>query len=160
MRCFKYLLFKMTVDIHIHSFIVYSFMAMFFPGNGFGPADTFSDILTPASILSGLIIALIIELFWMISRSQVWKRTERHLFMHQYPRENEQGHSLSLILAILLTLVSALAVTFYFVHRTGVVLNYNGINLSESGYTDILHLQIQFLLGIISLMVLVALFWS
>ena len=44
------------------------------------------------------------------------------------------------------------------VHRIDYVLTVNGIVLSDTSYADVLHLQIQFLFGIISMMVLVILF--
>ena len=57
-----------------------------------------------------------------------------------------------------MTLCSAGAVAVYFVHRIDHVLDLEGIQLSDSTYSDLLHLQIQFLIGIISLMSLVVLF--
>ena len=57
-----------------------------------------------------------------------------------------------------MTLCSAGAVAVYFVHRIDYVLDLEGIQLSDSTYSDLLHLQIQFLIGIISLMSLVVLF--
>ena len=55
-------------------------------------------------------------------------------------------------------MVAAFAVTVYFVHRIDYVLSEKGIDLSETSYADIMHLQVQFMLGIMSLMVLMVLF--
>ena len=46
---------------------------------------------------------------------------------------------------------------FYFVHQINYVLNNRGIFLTDIVYTDIAHLQIQFMMGIISLMALMIL---
>src|SRR5699024_4343859 len=56
------------------------------------------------------------------------------------------------------TLAAAFAVTVYFVHRIDYVLSGRGIDLSETSYADIMHLQVQFLFGIMSLMMLMLLF--
>ena len=67
-------------------------------------------------------------------------------------------HWVSLAAVSALSLAFALAVTFYFVHRMDYVLKVNGIALTDTGYTDMLHLQVQFLFGILSMMALLVLF--
>ncbi len=47
---------------------------------------------------------------------------------------------------------------FYFVYRMNYVLEDSGLQLSEVNHSDLLHLQIQFLIGILSLMALVIIF--
>lgn len=142
----------------VHSLMVFCAMALFFPEAGYGLADAFSGALSPEDILSSLAIALIVELIWLAAGSKAWQLTKRRLSMRQSYYTSEWYHSLSLILVIIVTLLSALAVTFYFVGRMEEVLSQNGIYLTDTGYTDVLHLQLQFLFGIISLMVLVILF--
>ena len=70
----------------------------------------------------------------------------------------ENYHHRSLVLMILVTLCSSGAVAVYFVHRIDYVLDLEGIQLTDNIYSDLLHLQIQFLIGIISLMSLVIVF--
>src|SRR5699024_11134571 len=53
---------------------------------------------------------------------------------------------------------SSVAVTFYFVHRIDYVLEEKGIVLDGVDYSNLLHLQIQFLIGILSMMALVTIF--
>lgn len=142
----------------IHSFMVYGAMALFFPEAGYGPSDAFSGMLEPSNVLSGLLVAAVILLFFGISRSKLWLSFRKRLTIRQGLYTEENYHSLSLISVVVLTLASAFSVTIYFVHRMEEVLNHNGIRLTDDGYTDMLHLQIQFLFGIISLMVLVILF--
>ena len=142
----------------LHALLVYSAMALFFPEAGYGPADALTDLLDPMDIVSGLAIAGLVLLPWRLSRSRGWVRFRQRLELARSLSEGERYHRLSLAVAVAVTLMSALAVTFYFVHRIGYVLEVNDITLTDTGYADVLHLQVQFLLGIISLMVLVILF--
>ena len=142
----------------IHSLMVYSVMGLFFPEAGYGPASAFSGFFSFRSLLSSAITAAVVLLFWRLVNSAAWNRFERRLELSRTLQFREQYHHLSLAVVIVLTLLSALAVTFYFMHRIAYVLQVNGIELTDAGYSDVLHLQIQFLFGIISLMVLVILF--
>lgn len=142
----------------IHSFMVYGAMALFFPEAGYGPADAFSGFFSPATIAANLIITGIVLIFWNFAHSQIMKRFQRRLALSRSMQMEERYHRMSLILVMLVTLTAAFGVTFYFVHRIDYVLTVNGIVLSDTSYADVLHLQIQFLFGIISMMVLVILF--
>ena len=142
----------------IHSLMVYGAMAVCFPEAGYGPADAFSDFFAPMNLISGLGAAGAVLAFWLIYRSRIWKRFRRYLAMYRAVQVGDQYNSVSLTAVLVLTLISALAVTFYFVNRMSYVLEVDGINISDSGYADIFHLQLQFLFGIISLMVLLTLF--
>ena len=142
----------------VHSLLVYSTMGLFFPETGYGPADAFSGLLEPRNAAANLITAGIVLVFWQVANSQAWLRFQRRLELSRTVMNRERYHRLSLAAALVLTLISAVAVTFYFVHRIDYVLQVNGITLTDTGYADVLHLQVQFLFGIISMMVLVILF--
>ena len=90
--------------------------------------------------------------------AQVWVQFQKRLAAARSLQAKERYHRLPLAVVTVLTLAAAFAVTFYFGHRIDYVLENQGIALSETGYLDILHLQIQFMFGIISLMVLMILF--
>ena len=142
----------------VHSLMVYSAMALFFPETGYGPADAFSGLLSPMDLLSNLATAAAVLAVWLAVGSRRWRQLRRRLEFYQALQVGDRYHRLSLAAVVALTLVSALAVTFYFVQRIDHVLSVSGIELTTAEYTDVLHLQVQFLFGVISLMVLVILF--
>ena len=142
----------------LHSFFVYSAMYLFFPEAGYSPLAAFSRFFSPTDLLSKAVIATVVVLLWLASRTQAWwKFQQRMVFAHAL-QTGTPYRRLSMAVMIALTLAAALAVTSYFVHRIDYVLEGRGIDLTSEGYVDIFHLQIQFLFGIISLMVLVILF--
>ena len=65
---------------------------------------------------------------------------------------------MSLACIILLALLSSIAVAIYFVNRMDIVLDQQGTYLTDIEHSDLLHLQIQFLIGILSMMSLVIIF--
>ena len=143
----------------IHSLLVYSAMGLFFPETGYGPGSAFSGFFTPLNVLTNLGTAGIVLAFWGLSRSPGWTRFRRRLELDQTVQAGERSrHGVALAAVSALSLAFALAVTFYFVHRMDYVLEVNGIALTDTGYTDILHLQVQFLFGILSMMALLVLF--
>ena len=142
----------------VHSLLVYSAMALFFPQAGYGPASALSALARPMDLVSNLITMAIVLLFWRLARSRAWGQFQSRVALARTLQEEESHHRLSLAVVLVLTLAGALAVTAYFVHRIDYVLGVGGIELSNINYSDVLHLQVQFLLGIVSMMVLVALF--
>ena len=142
----------------IHSFFVYSTMYLFFPQEGFRPIDAVTDFFSPRKLLANAVITAIMVLLWLAAHTQTWQQVQQRLAHCQTTQDENRYHRLSLVVMVVLTLAAALAVTVYFVHRIDYVLAGLGIDLSNIGYLDVLHLQVQFLLGIVSLMVLVVLF--
>lgn len=142
----------------IHSFFVYTAMYLFFPETGVRPVDAVAGFFKPTGILSNAVIAAVIVLLWLASRSKAWRQFQQRLtFIHSLQTKTRY-HRLSMVVMVALTLAASLAVTVYFVHRIDYVLEVRGINLTDMAYMDVFHLQVQFLFGIISLMVLVILF--
>ena len=142
----------------IHSLFVYSAMYLFFPEAGYRPADAFSGIFSLAKVLSSAVIAAVIVLLWLVSRSQTWQRFQQRLTLSHSLQMETKYHYVSIAVMTLLILGATLAITVYFAHRIDYMLERHGIDLSNTGYMDIFHLQFQFLLGIISLMILMILF--
>ena len=142
----------------LHSFLVYSAMYLFFPEAGYSPMDAFSGFFSPTELLSNAVIAAVVVLLWLASRTQAWQKFQQRLAFTHALQTWTRYHRLSMVIMTALTLAASLAVTAYFVHRIDYVLEGCGIDLTGEGYMDIFHLQIQFLFGIISLMVLVILF--
>ena len=142
----------------IHSFLVYSTMAICFPEAGYGPSAVFANVFTVSNLAMDGGSVLVVLLLWRASHTRAWVQFQQRLAISQSLQSGERYRRLSLAVITLFTLAAALAVTFYFGHRIDYVLESQGITLGETGYVDILHLQIQFMFGIMSLMVLVILF--
>ena len=140
----------------IHSFFVYTAMAVFFPEQGYQPLKAFAGLAEPADIAADLITAAIVLAFCVVARSQPWQQFQHRLELSRTLTGGERRSRFSLILLLssVFTIVSATAVTFYFTNRIDFVLEGLGVQLSDAGYNDVLHLQIQFLLGIVSLLIL------
>ena len=141
----------------IHSLLVYSTMALCFPEAGYRPAAVFEGFFSVWNIaIDGGAVALVL-LLWRASHTRAWLQFQQRLAISQSLQAGERHRRLPLAAVTGLTLAAALAVTFYFGHRIDYVLESRGIDLGETGYVDILHLQIQSMLGILSLMVLMIL---
>ena len=141
----------------IHSLLVYSTMALCFPEAGYRPAAVFEGFFSVWNIaIDGGAVALVL-LLWRASHTRAWLQFQQRLAISQSLQTGERHRRLPLAAITGLTLAAALAVTFYFDHRIDYVLESRGIDLGETGYVDILHLQIQSMLGILSLMVLMIL---
>lgn len=141
----------------IHSFFVYSAMALFFPETGYTPLQAFSGLIDPADIVVDAATAAIVLALCAVTQSRPWLQFQQRLELSFSLRESEGRSRFSLFLAVaaLVTIAAAMAVTFYFTNRIDYVLAGLGVQLSDAGYADVLHLQIQFLLGIMSLLILV-----
>lgn len=143
----------------VHSFFVYSSMALFFPKSGYSPLIAFSSLFAPSDILINIVTAGVIIFIFKIVVSKPFLQFKRCLELSESLRSGERRYSLSLFAVVVVTLISAMAVTFYFVNRLIEVLNTNDIFLTGTGYADVLHLQIQFMLGVVSVCILVILFF-
>ena len=143
---------------HIHSALVYSMMWLFFPETGYTPADSFQTLLSWDGVLSNLLQAGLILLLWSLMRTKTWGKFVQRVEGAQVAQMSERYHVLSLVGMILLAFFSSVAVALYFVHRMSSALSQKGISIPEDGYADLVHLQIQFLFGILAMMALVIIF--
>ena len=146
------------VGQYIHALLVYTAMAAFFPEAGYGPADAANSLWGENSVAVNLLTAAAVLLTWRFFQSRTWRQFQTKIEQARNVHAGGQYHRVSLAVIVLLTLCSSVAVAFYFVHRIDYVLERKGIELSAAGYADVLHLQIQFLFGILSLMALVIVF--
>ena len=142
----------------VHSAFVYGAMYLCFPEAGYSPLDSVTGFFTPAQLVANTVIAAAVTLVWLATRSRVWQQFRQRLIFSHSMQSTASYHRLPVAIMAVLTLAASLAVTVYFVHRIDYVLEGSGIDLTGTSYMDIFHLQIQFLFGIISLMVLVILF--
>ena len=141
----------------IHSVIVYCFMGVLFPEMGFGVATALSGMFTPGNTLTSIVSAAIVLFAFCVMKSSFFKQVNQHFLAVENMRVFTKKTVTVTLLTVILTLVSACAIAFYFVYRMSYVLDVNGYDLTETAQYDILHLQTQFLFGIFSLIFLVAL---
>ena len=124
---------------------------------GFGISNTLNDIFRIDFIPSTLAVDLIIFLCYIFLRSEYVRkyiyRIETVDQVYAISDHNKRG----MWTTVFLTLLAAFSVTLYFTDRIESVMHRYGIDLSDKISYDMLHLQIQFLLGILSLSFLVIL---
>ena len=142
----------------IHSFLVYSAMGLLFPETGYHAGSSLQEFDSVSNIVTNLITGGIIVLLWRIENSRLWQEFRLRVEKVQRFQMGEHYHRFSLVIVILLTICFTMAVAVYFVNRMDYVLNQSGIILTDVNYSDLIHLQMQFLIGILSMMVLVIIF--
>ena len=143
----------------IHSALVYSALWAFFPETGYTPMQTLHSLGTSSGVITGAAAACLVCLAWRLVHSHMWNQFLAQVEAARTFRYMEQrGHGLPVVCIVLLAIISSVAVAIYFVSRMERVLEQQGIALTESEYTDLFHLQIQFLIGILSIMGLVTVF--
>ncbi len=143
---------------YLHSALVYSAMWAFSPETGYTPLDTLRSFLAPGNIVESLVTAALVVLVWRGAQSRVWRLFLARVEAARSFRLGERYHVLSLVAIILLALLSSVAVAFYFVDRMEIALEVQGISLTDAEYADLLHLQVQFLIGILAMMALLVIF--
>ena len=130
----------------------------FFPEAGYHVRDAFTSLGNLNDMAANLVTAGIVFLVWRMEKSRLWQeyraRVEKARSLHQ----EERYHLLSLWVMLLLTICLAVAVAVYFVHRMDYVLEQSGVVLSDTNHADLIHLQVQFVIGILSMTALVVVF--
>ncbi|HJB07327.1 MAG TPA: diguanylate cyclase [Candidatus Enterocloster faecavium] len=141
----------------LHAFLVYLFMGILFPGMGFQVSNVLNDTLRWDFPIFLLAADVIICVSYKVSRSdkvqRFWIRIRN---VDQMSMSAEQGRK-KVIPAVVLSFLASVSVALYFTNRIEIVMARYGLKVSEQVSYDLVHLQIQLLLGIISLAVLVAL---
>lgn len=141
----------------LHSIMVYSCMSIFFPEAGYTPLSTLKGV-NLVDLLVDLATAALVLACVRLTYSEPWLQFQHRLETSQALKSNEKNHLPIIAVAISVITLAAVAVTFYFAHRLDHVLEVNDINLTETAYADTVHLQVQFMFGIISLTVLAVVF--
>ena len=141
----------------IHTTLVYGCMWLFFPEAGFGLQNVPLDITRWDFIPFTIIAAAIVVLSYFLRQSAFLKRLLMRI--HEVDQINSMimPKKRGQITVIILVLLSSFSVAVYFINRIETVMRQYQITLSEEITYDLMHLQIQFLLGIISLAILVIL---
>lgn len=139
----------------IHAFFVYACMGIVFPETGFSGANAVDDLLRWDFVPFLLIANLAVFCCYRFSRSGYIKRlNERIAAVNQANAAFAHSRRNALVILVLM-LAASFSVALYFTDRIESVMASHEISLNESISYDIMHLQIQFLLGILSLAFLV-----
>ena len=142
----------------LHTFLVYACMGLLFPEAGFGIVNTLDDMRRWDFLPFVLIVDVIISLCYLFYRSDFLRRLLRRVqIMKQANSAVIHSRKNTGVLALLLGLVllASFSVALYFTNRIGSVLSRHGIELSPEVSYDVMHLQIQFLFGMIALALMV-----
>ena len=135
----------------IHSILVYAFMGALFPEAGFTAADAFAGLFRLDNILLLAIQDLAVAFCWILQNSSPARKLGDRLRMVERMAINPQNHRKTVFIVIILTFFASFSVALYFTNRLRTVLSGHGVWLSEEISYDIVHIQIQFLLGLTSL---------
>ena len=147
-----------TAGRSIHTFFVYLFMGFFFPEMGYTAADTFQEVSEPDYLLFIVILDCLVLLCYLFVNSRYMREFMAHI--RSVDQMNVRRWKMNILL--LLMIAAAFSVAVYFTNRIRRVMANYGFTLSEEMAYDIMHLQLQFLMGVISLaaMVIVILIMS
>ena len=143
----------------IHSALVYGVMGLCFPQAGFTIWNTLYGLHQISNLLTYAATMVIVIVVWHVHASTKWKTFLSQVEMAKQIQVQEPSNRLLFWGIVVGSLCALVAVAIYFVHRTDVILNQNGIFLSDENYSDLVHLQLQFLAGILSLTALILIFW-
>ena len=141
----------------IHSILVYSCMSVFFPEAGYTPLSTLKGV-EPVDVTVDAATAVLVLACIRLTYSQAWLQLKHRFETSRTHKSNEKSRIPAVSVAIAVIIVAAVAVTLYFAHRLRYVLEVNDITLTQNAYDDTVHLQIQFMLGILALTMLAVLF--
>ena len=142
----------------VHAVLVYTVLFLFFPETGYQPSAALKDLIGAEDIAANLITAAIVLAFWRAKRSKLWIQVQFRLETARKLQAEERYHHLPMAVMVLLTLGFSVVVAFYYLHRIDYVLNQHGASITDAAYSDLIHLQIQFLIGILAMVVLIAVF--
>lgn len=156
-----WILFFSALARYLHSSLVYGALYILFPELGHRPMDAFKNLSTVNNIASSLFSMGIIFLVWSIQHSEAYQRflfriraVNKFLFLEAH----HQSSLMATVAIVSLMLVCSFMVALYFSHQISDMFQVKGYILSQTSYFDLFQLQIQFLLGMISLAFLVIVF--
>ena len=139
---------------NIHSFCVYAAMGALFPELGYGISNTFQRYWALSNWGTMLLTAAVVVIGWKIWCSPTLRQYQEYLSVLKNDG-TEQKDLKSLTAVAGFALILAGAIGYYFVNRMNYMFGVHGVEVTDSVRYDLLHLQIQFLLGIIALSILV-----
>lgn len=145
-----------SVGRTIHTSLVYLCLDLFFPESGFNMSGILDRILRWDVVLLILIVDGIVLACYLFFQSEFAMRLRYRVRMvdQMNTHVTHRGRSAA---AIGILLACAVSVAVYFVNRLRSVMSWYDIELSRESSFDLIHLQIQFLMGILSMTFLIIL---
>lgn len=141
----------------LHTLFVYGGMGLLFPEMGYTAANTLDEIFRWDFLPIALLSDLIVLGGGAFLQSERVRRILRRAKRREQEGMPESGKKRKIMPVIALVLIACFSIAIYFTDRLGSVLSRYGVHLSEEISYDLMHLQIQFLMGMISFAALVIL---
>lgn len=135
----------------IHSFWVYAFMGILFPEEGYAVKNVLDGALEKESLLLILIVDTVVLLCYVFVNSDAVKDFLRRIQTFDRAHAGNRRSRSWLGILFLVTIIASSNVMVYFTNRIERMLHQYGIYLSERVSHDLMHLQIQFLLGMMAM---------
>lgn len=132
----------------IHASLVYGAIDIFFPQNG---SSSRNGLLNISNILASIVCILLIEILLIISRLKVTRNFCKYVNQPTDSHRHKSPLYIGWAVFIVLTLIAAVASSYYFANRISYMLTAHGVTLSSEIDHDLLHLQYQFMLAAFSL---------
>lgn len=133
----------------LYEFWVYLAMGIFFPEAGYDYTYTFK--INAGEIAIAVFCTVIIELLYALYHSDMLQNTKRCIDQSVHNPYTSKNTSLFFLAFELATLCMAVFATIYFSQRATYMLGQHSITVSQAISQDMLHLQIQFLIALMSL---------
>ena len=133
----------------LHALLVYTAMGLFFPDLGFGSGSAF--FFSWDDLLLSMVTILLVELLYTLYHSPL---IQKYADAVNHSTKHTVDSSKPLVgLGIVATFIACMAVvsTFYFSNRATYMLGQHQIEVTPAISSDLLHLQIQFLLAMLAL---------
>lgn len=141
------------VSSKLHAVLVFAAIGSFFPENVQSYSAAFFNIQSAlVHIMSGTVCTVIAEVLWNLRSSEFLERIKfatDNADKIPYSSTNKKSVFISW-LAVFIVTVTVFA-TLYFSQRTSYMLARHGISVSDTVRSDLIHLQIQFMLATLSL---------
>ncbi len=144
----------------IHSLFVYAFMGILFPEMGLNVFSTFNSFGSLGNTLTMIVTTVVVLAAYCVRNTTFYRNFEHRMQVVQHLHLMNDRSLRSTVFLVVLTVASVCAIAFYFLHRMDYVLDVSGYHIDDTTYGNLVHLQIQFVLGILSLTFLVGLFLS
>lgn len=141
----------------IHSMIVYMFMGWLFPEAGYNIFSTFDHYFNKEFVLFMIIQDSVVLFCYFLQKSSYIKKFSDHVKLADQLGIGIVHSWKMMIILIIVVFWASFSVAWYFIQRIGTVMSWHGVHISEGITYDIVHLQFQFLFGIIALFVIVIL---
>ena len=133
----------------LHAILVYTAMGLFFPDLGFGSGS--AVFFSWDDLLLSMVTILLVELLYMLYHSPL---IQKYADAVNLSTKHTVDSSKPLVgLGIVTAFIACMAVlsTFYFSNRATYMLGQHHVDVTSAISSDLLHLQIQFLLAMLAL---------